>query len=86
MSNSRARQSQRQQRLEVAHVITAMSRGASLQLAFTKRGSAFVLSDGTPVAYEIAVMVINDLRIVSNSDGLFPALPQSWSYQEPRSF
>jgi hypothetical protein len=83
--DSRARQFQRQQRLEAARVISAMSRGASMSLHFTKTGSAFMLSDGTHVRPEIAILVVNDLRVVSNADGLFSSLPQSWRYEEPRS-
>jgi hypothetical protein len=77
---------EQQRRLAAAKVITRMSRGANLQLVFTKTGSAFVLSDGTRVTPEIAVMVINDVRIISGADGLFPSLPQTWKYEEPRSF
>jgi hypothetical protein len=85
MADSRARQFQRQQRLEAARVIAVMSRGASMQLEFTKHGSAFMLSDGTKVRPEIAILIINDLRIVANADGLFRGCPQSWRYEEPRS-
>jgi len=82
----RAWQSQDQRRLKAARVITAMQRGATMNLTFAKRGSVFSLSNGVDVAPEIAVMVINDLRIVSQQDGLFPSLsPQTWIYLEPPS-
>jgi hypothetical protein len=77
-----ARRFQDRRRAAAARVITAMERGATLNLMFTKHGSAFTLSDGTHVAPEIAVAVINDVRIVSQSDGLFPALPQTWRHVE----
>jgi hypothetical protein len=70
-------------RARAARIIAAMARGAALHLTFTKRGSDFVLSDGTRVAPDIALMVVNDLRVVSVGDGLFPATPQTWRYVEP---
>ena len=76
----RVRRFQDRRRAAAARVITAMSRGATMNLTFTKSGSAFTLSDGTHVASEIAVMVINDVRTLSACDGLFPALPQSWKH------
>jgi hypothetical protein len=76
------RRFQDRRRQKAAHVIAAMSRGQTLNLTFTKSGSAFTLSDGTHVAPEIAVAVINDVRIISQSDGLFPALPQTWRHVE----
>lgn len=72
-------------RQKAAHVITAMSRGAILRLTFSKRGSDFVLSDGTIVPAVIAMQVVNDLRVVPHDGGLFPGLAQSWKYEEPRS-
>jgi hypothetical protein len=77
-----ARRFQDRRREKAAHVITAMMRGATLNLRFTRTGSAFTLSDGTRVASEVAIAVINDVRIISQSDGLFPSLPQSWRYVE----
>jgi hypothetical protein len=74
----RARRFQDNRRQKAARVITAMERGQTLNLTFTKTGSVFTLSDGTRVASEVALTVINDLRIVLQSDGLFPALPQTW--------
>jgi hypothetical protein len=59
-----------------------MSRGLTLNLTFTRTGSAFTLSDGTHVASGVAIAVINDVRIISQSDGLFPSLPQTWRYIE----
>jgi hypothetical protein len=78
----RARRFQDRRRAAAARVITAMSRGASLSLMFTRSGSAFTLSSGEHVPSEIAVAVINDVRIVSQNDGLFPSLPQSWKHVE----
>ena len=76
------RQFHDRRRQKVARVITAMSRGLTLNLTFTRTGSAFTLSDGTHVASEIAIAVINDTRIISQSDGLFPSLPQTWRHVE----
>ena len=56
--------------------------GKDGNLTFTRHGSAFTLSNGEHVPPEIAVAVINDVRIVSQLDGLFPSLPQSWKYIE----
>jgi hypothetical protein len=78
----RARRFQDHRRAAAARVILMMARGATLNLMFTKTGSAFTLSDGTYVAPEIAIMVINDVRIISLQDGLFPALPQTWRHVE----
>ena len=78
---AKSRQLDRRRR-RAARVITAMSRGASLNLTFMRNGSAFTLSDGTPVSSEIALMVVNDIRVVSVNDGLFPTTPQTWRYIE----
>jgi len=83
--DKRTRQIQQQRRLEAAKVITSMSHGMSLQLSFTQHGSDFILSNGTRVAPEVAIAVISDLRVVSQADGLFPSLPQTWIYVEPPS-
>jgi hypothetical protein len=66
-----------------AYVITRMAGGASLHLTYGKHGSDFVLSDGTHVASDIALLVVNDLRVVNVNDGLFPSTPQTWRYVEP---
>jgi len=66
-----------------ARVITAMSRGASLHLAFTRHGSNFTLSNGIRVTPEVALLVVNDVRVVNVNDGLFPTAPQTWRYCEP---
>jgi hypothetical protein len=81
----RARHFQDRRRAIAARVITAIERGLTLNLTFTKHGSAFTLSNGTHVAPEVAVAVINDLRVASQSDGLFPALPQTWKHVEQSS-
>ena len=78
---ARSRQLDRR-RAKAAHIITAMERGASMNLTFTKPGSVFTLSDGTPVSAEIALMVVNDVRVCSVNDGLFPTTPQTWRYIE----
>jgi hypothetical protein len=75
-----ARRFQDRRREKAASIIAAMARGLTLNLTFTKSGSAFTLSNGSRVAPEVAVMVVNDVRIISQSDGLFPALPQTWKY------
>jgi hypothetical protein len=82
-SINRARRFQDRRRAAAARVITAMSRGASLNLTYTRRGSAFTLSDGTVVPPEIALAVVGDVRVVSVNDGLFPATPQTWRFIEP---
>jgi len=78
-----ARRFQDRRRMRAANVITAMSRGASLNLTHTRKGSVFTLSDGTVVMPEIALAVVNDVRVCSVNDGLFPATPQTWRYVEP---
>ena len=78
----RARRLRDRRRVKAARVLTKMSRGASLHLTFSKRGSDFTLSDGTSVSAETALMVVNDIRVVSVNDGLFPATPQTWRYVE----
>ena len=78
----RARRFQDRRRAAAARVITAMERGQTLNLMFTRSGSAFTLSNGVHVALEVAIAVINDVRIVSQNDGLFPSLPQSWKHVE----
>jgi hypothetical protein len=78
-----ARRFQDRRRMRAANVITAMSRGASLNLTHTRKGSVFTLSDGTVVMPEIALAVVNDVRVCSVNDGLFPATPQTWRYVKP---
>jgi len=78
----RARRFQDRRRAAAARVITMMSRGATLNLTFTRSGSAFTLSNGAQVAPEVAIAVINDVRILSACDGLFPSLPQTWKHVE----
>jgi hypothetical protein len=73
-----ARRFQERRRAAAARIIAQMARGLTMNLTFVKGGSAFTLSNGTRVPPQVAVMVINDTRIVSQSDGLFPALPQTW--------
>jgi len=81
----RTRRFQDRRRVAAARVITAMERGATLNLMFTRHGSAFTLSNGEHVASEIALMVINDVRIISQLDGLLPSLPQSWKFIDQAS-
>ena len=78
----RARRFQGRRRAKAARVITMMSRGQTLNLTFTRYRSAFTLSNGEYVAPEIALLVINDLRVVAQSDGLFTSLPQTWRFVE----
>jgi hypothetical protein len=78
----RVRRFQDRHRAKAARVITAMERGQMLHLMFTRNGSAFTLSNGAHVAPEVAIAVINDVRIISQNDGLFPSLPQSWKHVE----
>jgi hypothetical protein len=77
-----ARRFQERRREKAARIITAMSRGAALHLTFTERGSDFALSNGVRVTPAVALMVVNDARVVSVNDGLFPATPQTWRYVE----
>jgi hypothetical protein len=78
----RVRRFQDRRRAKAARILTAMERGATLSLMFSRSGSVFTLSNGEHVAPEIALLVINDLRIISQNDGLFPSLPQSWKHVE----
>jgi hypothetical protein len=68
-----------------ARIISEMARGASLHLTYTSYGSDFRLSNGTRVAPEVALMVVNDVRVCSVNDGLFPTTPQTWRYIDPCS-
>jgi len=68
--------------LKAARVITAMSRGVTLHLTFTRCGSDFTLSNGTRVDPKVAMAVVDDARIMSANDGLFPAISQTWRYVE----
>jgi hypothetical protein len=63
-----------------ARIISEMARGAALHLTYTKHGSDFVLSNGIRVAPDVALMVVNDVRVCSVNDGLFPITPQTWRY------
>src|SRR5262245_53346990 len=81
-SLARLRRFQDRRRQKAASVIAAMAAGATLNLTFTKTGSAWTLSDGTRVTPEIALMVANDVRVVGVNDGLFPVTPQTWRYVE----
>jgi hypothetical protein len=72
-------------RLKAARIITAMERGARMRLTFARNRSTYNLSDGTVVAADVALAVINDVRIVTADRGLFAGTPQSWKYREPRS-
>jgi hypothetical protein len=56
-------------RLKAARVITAMSRGTALSVAYTRHGSNFTLSDGTRVPPEVALLVVSDVRIHSADAG-----------------
>jgi len=72
-------------RLKAARVITSMERGATLRVTYTRHGSDFTLSDGTRIPPEVALLVVNDVRIHSADAGLFPATPQTWRYSDPSS-
>jgi len=78
----RARRFQDRRREKAAAVIATMARGASLNLTHTQKGSVFSLN-GTVVAPKIALAVVNDVRVCSVNDGLFPATPQTWRYVKP---
>jgi len=56
-----------------------------LRVTYTRHGSDFTLSDGTRVPPEVALLVVNDVRIHSADAGLFPATPQTWRYSDPSS-
>jgi hypothetical protein len=58
-----------------------MASGASLHLMFLQHKSLWTLSDGTVVAPEIAMAVVNDVRVASVGDGLFQT-SQTWRYVE----
>jgi hypothetical protein len=78
----RTRRFQDRRRAAAARVITSMSCGRSLHQTFLKRGSVWTLSDGTIVPPEVALAVVNDVRVVSAGDGLFPQTSQTWRYIE----
>jgi hypothetical protein len=82
-SLARARRLLDRRRHEAAAVIAAMAGGASLQLSFSKHGSTWTLSDGAVVSTEVALLIVNDVRVISVNDGLFPTTPQTWRYCEP---
>src|SRR5262249_12742238 len=75
-----ARRAQARRRAKAARVITCMSRGLSLHLTHSKHGSNLALWEGRRVAAETALMVVNDVRVCSVNDGLFPATPQTWRF------
>jgi hypothetical protein len=62
-----------------------MERGAMLRVTYTRHGSDFTLSDGTRVPPEVALLVVNDVRVHSADAGLFPTTPQTWRYSDPSS-
>lgn len=43
----------------------------------------WTLSDGTAVSTEVALLILNDVRVISVNGGLFPTTPQTWRYCEP---
>jgi hypothetical protein len=68
-------------RRAAARIISAMARGVTLQLSFTKSGSHWRLSNGRPVAGDVALALVNDVRVVGDHDGLFENGPcQIWKY------
>jgi hypothetical protein len=71
-------------RAAAAAVVAAMANGASLNLSFSKHGSAWMLSTGASVTAEVALMVLNHTHVVGCGDGLFGGGPcQTWRYVEP---
>jgi hypothetical protein len=75
-----------QRRQTAARVIDAMAKGSTLHLMYTKSGSRWALSNGKAIASDVALMVVNDLRIVGAGDALFGGGPgQSWHYADPAS-
>jgi hypothetical protein len=74
----------RDKRREAINVIRAMEAGASLHLTFGKANSYWELSNGKKVASDVALMVVNDLRVVGVGDSLFQgASSQTWRAAEP---
>ena len=68
---------------KVAHVLIAMQRGAALQLAHTRGGDQWALSDGRHVPASIAALVIANRNVAPAGDGLFPNTPQTFRWIEP---
>jgi hypothetical protein len=73
-----------QWRREAARIIARMAEERlTLRICHTKSGSSWALSDGTSVPTRVALSAVNDVRLTSNEDGLFPGVPQSWKYDDP---
>jgi hypothetical protein len=73
-----------QWRRDAARIIARMAeKRLTLRICHTKSGSSWALSDGTPVPTRVALCAVNDVRLTSNNDGLFPGVPQSWTYNDP---
>jgi len=72
----------RRRRHGATRVISEMSRSAALHLAFTKSGSNFVPSNGTPSVHRHRAARGERLPVVPVNDGLFPGTPQTWRWAE----
>jgi hypothetical protein len=69
-------------RLDAVCVLTAMQRGEALHQHFSREGPIYPLTNGQPVAADVAALVITDIRVVPVNDGLFPGTPQTWRWTE----
>lgn len=66
--------------VDVAYTLTALQRGASIHLTFTKRGRRWGLSNGTHVPRDVALAVIRDARVVNVDNDRSPAAPRRWRW------
>jgi hypothetical protein len=70
-----------QVRREVSRTVTAMRRGAVLNLEYRNGRSLWRLSSGPFITREIAAIVTASTSVVAAGDGLFPDHPgQTWRY------
>jgi hypothetical protein len=73
-------------RQTAARVIDAMAKGLTLHLTYARGGGRWALSNGKTVPSEVALAVVNDLRIIGVGDALFDDGPgQTWHYADPAS-
>jgi hypothetical protein len=83
LQRSRRRLDRRRQAAEL--VITAIKAGATLQLQYGRDRKWWSLSNGPPVAADVALIVVNHPCVVSVGDALFPDTPaQNWRFVEPK--
>jgi hypothetical protein len=83
--SSLARQGRRTDRrnLRVGQVLNELRRGCALHHTYSRNGGSWALSDGRRVDDAIARLVIQDARVVGDSDGMRPGLSQIYRWVEP---